>query len=122
MMDVIEDLPTGVVGVAARGKITHDDYEKVLAPMLETAIDANKDKKINFLYVIEGFDGMEMEAMWDDTKLGIRHWRDFERIALVTDVDWIKHATQMFAWMIPAEIKIFPQADIEKARSWVSGV
>ena len=119
MMDVIEDLPAGVVGIAAHGKITHEDYQNVLSPMLETAIDAN-DKKINFLYVIESYDGADMEALWDDTKLGIRHWSDFNRIALVTDVDWIKNTTHMIGWMIPAEIKQFKLADIEVARNWVT--
>ncbi len=125
MMDVIEDLPSGVIGVRAHGKITHDDYEKVLAPMLESALDAqaNQDgtSKISFLYVIEGFDGAEVEAVWDDTKLGIRHWNDFERIALVTDIDWMKNMTKMFAWMIPAEVKVLHLADIEEATKWVSG-
>lgn len=119
MMNVIEDLPAGVVGIAAHGKITHEDYQNVLSPMLETAIDAN-DKKINFLYVIESYDGADMEALWDDTKLGIRHWSDFNRIALVTDVDWIKNTTHMVGWMIPAEIKQFKLADIEAARNWVT--
>lgn len=116
MMEVIEDLPPGVVGIKTHGKITHEDYDKILGPMLETAIESHG--KVAFLYVIEEMAGVELEAMLDDTLLGIRHWNDFERIAVVTDIDWIRNATNMFGWMIPAEVKIFPLADIAQAHDW----
>jgi hypothetical protein len=34
--------------------------------------------------------------LWDDTKFGLAHMLDWERIALVTDVGWMKHAAQFY--------------------------
>ena len=45
---------------------------------------------IKMLYVIgKEFTGFELEALWDDSVFGIRHWHDFTHIALVTDHAWI---------------------------------
>ena len=37
MLSLIEDLPAGVVGIEAGGKVTAEDYEQVLIPAVEAA-------------------------------------------------------------------------------------
>ena len=38
------------------------------------------------LYVIgKDFTGFELEALWDDSVFGIKHWQDFSHVAVVTD-------------------------------------
>jgi hypothetical protein len=31
------------------------------------------------------FTGYELEGLWDDSAFGIKHWREFKRIAVVAD-------------------------------------
>jgi enoyl-[acyl-carrier-protein] reductase (NADH) len=39
---------------------------------------------IRMLYVVgKEFTGFELEALWDDSAFGIKHWHDFSQIALV---------------------------------------
>ena len=45
----------------------------------------------------------------------------WERIALVTDVEWIIHATSVFGWMTPGELKHFPVSQRGDAISWARG-
>jgi len=54
-------------------------------------------KKIRaYIEMADDFAGVEPGALWDDTKFGLSHMLDWQRIALVTDVDWMKHAAQFY--------------------------
>ena len=46
--------------------------------------------------------------MWDDVKWGTSHVRGWGRVALVTDVDWMRHLTKAFSWLAPKGMKVFP--------------
>lgn len=117
-MEIIKDLPDGVVGIAAKGKITHEDYIHNVIPAVEKGLEHHE--KINFLFHISDFDSMELAVMWDDTKFGLSHWTDFSKIALVTDEIWVKNMTAFFAWMIPAEVRVFSLDEADQARAWLA--
>jgi hypothetical protein len=48
----------------------------------------------------------------------IRHW---ERIAIVTDVDWIGNSIKVFGFLIPGEVRLFALAQADQARAWIVG-
>jgi hypothetical protein len=58
-------------------------------------------------------------------KTGLRAWarehRSWRRMALVTDVEWFARSTRAFAWLAPGEVKVFPLAERDEARTWVAG-
>jgi hypothetical protein len=115
-------MPPGTVGFRARGEIEREDYDNVLTPELNRAIDAGE---LRTLYVIEDLDEIEPGALWADSKLGfdlaVRHRHAWVRSAIVTDIHWMAQATRLFAWMIPAEVRVFPLAELEQAKTWVAG-
>ena len=39
----------------------------------------------------------------------------------LTDVDWIKHTSQLFGFLMPGELRIFPLSQIAQARVWAAG-
>jgi hypothetical protein len=45
----------------------------------------------------------------------------WERIAVVTDVDWIRMATKAFGFAMPGEVRVFSNAELGAARDWLSG-
>ena len=53
--------------------------------------------------------------------MGVQHTHARKRIALVTDVEWMRHMTSMFGWMTPGEVKHFPLAARTEAIAWVAG-
>ena len=55
------------------------------------------------------------DAAWEDTKFDLKHLRDFSRIAVVTDVNWVTKTMKIFAPVLPYELKVFPMAEIEEA-------
>jgi len=118
MMRLIPDLPDYVVGVSASGEVDAKDYETVLMPALESAL--KKHKQIRILYQLSPeFTGFTSRAMWDDAKLGLAHWKAWERIAVVTDVHWVSSATQMFAFAMPGLVKVFPNNELAEAEKWI---
>lgn len=122
MIERIEAMPAGTVGFRASGKLTRDDYRQVLEPVLTEAVESGE---IRMLFSLTDFQGLEPGAWFDDVKtglgLGLGHHSAWKRSAIVTDVEWIGKAFQLFAWMTPGQVKVFPELDqLEEAKSWVA--
>lgn len=119
MIQLLTGLPDNVLGAEASGKVTDDDYENVLIPALRAKREAHD--KIRFVYVLgEEFDGWSLGAMWEDAKLGLKDPRAWEKIAIVTDKDWLEHAVKVLGWMIPGEVRVFELDDLDDARKWAA--
>jgi hypothetical protein len=116
---LLEDLPENVLGVEATGKVTQDDYEKILGPAVRDKLAAHE--RIRFVYVVgEDFDGWTAGAMWEDAKLGLKDPKAWEKVAVVTDKDWLKHSVKAFAWMIPGEVRCFQLDQLAAAEDWAA--
>ena len=118
MLNELPDLPAGVIGFEVAGKLQTADYRDVLLPALQKAAAAGE---VRIVIVIPKFDGFSAGAFWEDLKMGVEHWSAWKRIALVTDVDWMIHATSWFGWMTPGEMKHFPMAERSAAIDWARG-
>jgi hypothetical protein len=118
MMRLLSGLPDGVVGIDATGEIDDDDYEDVLRPAVEECL--TRHDKLRLLYVLGSeFEEFEGDAMWEDAKFGASFFTSFERIAVVTDVTWIRRSMKLLGWMIPGEVRHFPVADQAAATAWI---
>lgn len=119
MLTKLIDLPGNVLGIEGTGKVTAEDYQTVLVPALEEKL--REVHKVRLLYVLgEGFDGYTGAAAWEDTKVGLRHLTRFERIAVVTGVDWIRNSIKVFGFALPGEVRVYKNDELQKAREWVS--
>ena len=118
MLKKIEGLPAGVIGVEASGEVTADDYRDVLEPMIQSAHAAGK---IRFLYIYGEDVGITAGGAWHDTKMGMGHFTSFERIAVVTDKDWIENSIKAFGWIMPGEVKVFDDDEKDEAITWLAG-
>ena len=116
MITTLDGLPAGVIGFESTGKIAAADYRDIVVPALEQAAKAGD---VRFIIVIRDFDGMTGGALWQDLKMGIEHLRSWQRIALVTDIHWMRHATDLFGWMTPGETRTFPLDQQDQAIQWV---
>ena len=39
-------------------------------------------------------------------------------MAVVTDVDWLRHSMQMLGWMTPGEARLFSVDELDEAKVW----
>lgn len=122
MIERIEDMPPGTIGFRAVGEVTRDDYRTVLEPALHEAAEAGE---VRMLYVVDSEFAMTAGAVLEDSKagltVGLGHLSAWKRTAIVTDVDWVRHAIALFAWMAPGEVKVFGLGELPLARAWVAG-
>lgn len=119
MIEQIEDLPDNALGFSAKGVVTKADYQTIIIPAVEAKF--SKYAKVRFLYHIgESFTKFESGAIWDDAKIGFRHLTAWDRIAVVTDLDWIRTTVRIFAFLLPGPVRLFQNAEIAEARNWIS--
>lgn len=120
MIEKIEGLPEDVLGFEAKGDVTGDDYERVLVPAIEERL--TEGGKLSLLYVLgDDFGSYSAAAMWDDTKVGMKHLFSWERIAVVTDHDAYRNMIRGFGFTIPADVRVFATAELDAAKAWVAG-
>jgi SpoIIAA-like len=119
MIRVLDEMPEGVIGVEAAGKLRAEDYTNVLGPALADAIKAGNKIRIVLIFTGE-FEGLEPGALWQDIKMGIRDWSAWERIALVTDHAWMRDGLRMFAWAVPGEVRVFAPTERADAIAWAA--
>ena len=120
MIEILEGFPGNVVAVSASGEVTREDYEKVLMPAVEAVI-GSRDKVRIYYELGPGFTRMAAGAAWDDLKLGVAHYLNWEAIAVVTDHDWIRHAVDVFRLIVPGQAKAFRMEESREARDWIVG-
>lgn len=119
MLKAIADLPEGVIGFEAVGKVEASDYSDVLMPAVRALSEQDRDVRI--VLVFARWDGMSAGATWQDLKFGVRNLNRWKRIALVTDLDWMITVMSIFGWMTPGELKRFPLAERDRAIAWAAG-
>ena len=120
MIERIEGMTEGTIGLRATGKLSREDYRDVLEPALAAGIGSGE---LRLLFVLDGFDGLEPGAWIEDAKTGLSAWgRDraaWKRFALVTNVEWVARAMRMFTWMTPGEVLVRDLVGLEEAKAWV---
>ena len=102
----------------AVGKLTHDDYE-VITPMIDRALEGVPKPTIKALIDATELEGWEARAAWDDFRLGLKHGRDFEQIAILGNRRWQQLAAKLGSWFIAGEVRYFEE--LEDALQWLQG-
>ncbi len=115
---MIEGLPDDVLAVQACGIITEHVFETMLVPRLDDML--KRHDRVKLLLVLgPEFQSYSAHAVWDDLKLGLGHLRGISRIAVVSDLAWLRRAIGLFAPLLPAHIRAFPLAGQDAAREWI---
>jgi hypothetical protein len=119
MLERIES-PDTVLAFRAVGTIEKSDYDTVLEPAVHAMLDARDELRV--VYVLgDEFEGYTMGAGWEDTKLGLGHLGKWERLAVVSDRDWVHHTIGALRWMMPGDVEVFPTAELDAAIEWAAG-
>lgn len=118
MIEQLQGFPENVIALAGRGQVTKDDYVSIAIPAVEKAL-ASHDRLRVYYELSADFTGIDADAILEDFKLGMLHLARWERIAMVTDVQWIANAVSLFNFLMPGAMKVFPLKDADQARSWI---
>lgn len=116
MIKTIANMPAGTIGFEAVGKVTDDDYREVLVPAVGAALERGD---VRLLYVLRDEVSYSAGAMWADTKLWAGHLKGWRKVAIVSDADWLEHTVKAFGWLMPGEVKVFDDDDVDDAVEWL---
>lgn len=118
MIELIPDLPPNVVGAVARGRVTSDDYEEVLIPEVEAKM--KRRHRVRFLlFVGPEFEEFTPGALMDDARIAMRNLGHWEKVAIVTDVPWLRSTSRALSLLIPCPVKVYPNTELGIALDWV---
>lgn len=119
MLQRMTDVPAGTIGFEAIGEVEDDDWEQAVEPVLRRAIAEGQKIRLLYLFGTQAED-VEGDAMSADTGFRARHATAFERVAVVSDEDWLRPATRVLSVLVPGKIKAFPVRDLEAAKTWLA--
>ncbi len=118
MIEHLPNFPAGVLAFVCKGRVTKADYDTVLVPAVMQALKSHG--KLRLYYETAGdFTGIDAGAMWEDFKVGMEHLTRWERVAVVTDVEWIGQTMRFFSFLMPGAMKLFPTSEAAQAREWI---
>ena len=116
MIDVKPMPHPGAYEVHISGRVTEDDYEKVLIPALDRAIE--EYERIRVLAILMDAE-FSVGAMLDDADVGLRHWTGFDRCAVVVEPGWLSRLVRGFGPLMPCPVGVFRPGEEDDARRWL---
>jgi SpoIIAA-like len=119
MLRPMTDMPAGTIGFEAIGEVEDDDWEDAVEPVLRREIA--EGRKVRLLYLLgPGTAEVEGDAMKADTGFRARHAASFERVAVVSDEDWMRPALSALSFLLPGKAKGFRVHDLAAAKTWLA--
>jgi hypothetical protein len=118
MLRTMNNMPAGTIGFEALGEIDDDDWEDVVEPILRDEIAHGH--KVRLLYLLgREARGDEGDAVKADAGFRARHASSFERVAVVSDEDWVRPAVSALSFLLPGKARGFPVRDLAAAKAWL---
>lgn len=121
MLKTIPGLPRGIDGIDASGKISKQDYEQVLEPLLDQARRENRQVSLLYCFGPE-FAGFTPQGVWEDLRVGLHSMHLFEACAVVSDSDVLRESVRLLGFLTPCPVRVFRSSDRAEAIQWLSSL
>lgn len=116
MIQIIRTNTDNLIACRIDGKINTEDIERIANYIEDKFV---KNKKLRIYVEVIKLEGISLEALFKDLKLGIKHFSDFDKKAVVTDKKWMKKVAAIADKLFPnIEVKCFSIQEKEKALEW----
>ena len=119
MLRPMTDMPPGTIGFEAVGEVDDDDWEEAVEPVLRREIAGGRKVRLLYLLGAESRD-VDRDAMTADTGFRARHATSFDRVAVVSDEDWLRPAVRGLSFLLPGKAKAFRVHDLPAAKAWLA--
>jgi SpoIIAA-like len=117
VIELIDGLPRNVVGIHIKGRVTQDECRGILMPAIAKSL-RGRDKIRLYYELGSRFPG----SGWDDLDLGFENAACCERIAIVTDIAWVRLTVKAIRFLIPGKIRVFDTIEAAPARAWITAL
>lgn len=117
MIEALTGFPDHVAAFLCSGRVTRREYDTILIPTVMKALESYP--KLRLYYETTPDFTIDPGALWEDFRFGMEHLTRWERFAVVTDVEWIRHALSAFGFLLPGRLEVFERSQADKARKWI---
>ncbi|MEM8731642.1 MAG: STAS/SEC14 domain-containing protein [Pseudomonadota bacterium] len=108
---------TNILDITLSGIISREDYETVLIPAIDHALEEHDG--IRALVRIDDGVDYTMGALSEDTRMGLKHWRGFERLAILGGAGWVSKMATAVSIMMPCPVMHFQPGEGDDALRWL---
>ncbi len=115
-MHTITEGKENIVRFEVTGKLTQDDYDKLIPSWKATIA---RHGKVRLLFAMKDFHGWEPGAAWDDLQFDRKHGAQVERVAMVGGKKWQEWVTKIASWFVGADVRYFDLSKQTEAEKWV---
>jgi hypothetical protein len=119
MLRGMTNMPAGTIGFEAIGEVEDDDWEETVEPVLRQEIAEGRNVRLLYLIGTEAHE-VEGDAMSADAGFRVRHATSFERVAVVSDEDWVRPALRALSVLLPGKARGFRIRDLGEAKAWLA--
>lgn len=106
-----------ILGIRIFDRLTHADYQWFNQAMAE---QVERFGKIHLFLEITDFEGISLNAIWDDLKTGIKYYRQIKKAAITGRSGWLKQAVKIGNFITPGvEMKYFAPKEKDQAIAWL---
>lgn len=113
------DMPAGTIGFEAVGEVEDDDWEQAVEPVLRREIADGRKVRLLYLLGPKARD-VEGDAVRADTGFRARHATSFDRVAVVSDEDWMRPALRALSFLLPGKARGFRVRELAAAKTWLA--
>jgi len=118
MLEVRPESTGKILWLRGAVRLNAKDYREVLTPCLEAVI--REDGKVRLLFELApDFQGWTWGALWQDLKLDLKYWGNFEKVALVGAPFWAVAGIKLFGGFLPGEVRTFRREHLAEAWIWI---
>ena len=117
MITLLENLPDGLVGFKASGKIDANDYKDIILPAIDNYLVSNQEIRMVYQFDDETAT-YTLGGMYEDAKVGLAHIKQWHKVAIVTDKKWLEKSAEVMSKVFPAELRSFHSDEFDKAVEW----
>ncbi|MFT6292929.1 MAG: hypothetical protein ACJAR2_003549 [Ilumatobacter sp.] len=117
VIERINDLPDGCIGMHVVGQFTVDDFATTIEPDVESITEHHSKLRL-ILHLGERFEGFG-EGAWGELTDEIRHIH-FHRGAIVTDDRHISGAINVLKWTLHGHVRTFQNHELDQAIHWAA--
>jgi hypothetical protein len=116
MIAALETASPKIIAFRLSGKLHDEDYRSFV-PAVDSAVAS--EGKVRLFAQFEDFHGWDLYAAWDDFKFGLKHYSDFERIAMVGERRWEAWLATLCKPFTKAKVKYFHGSEVDAAWKWL---
>ena len=119
MMELMTGYPPDIFAAIWHDPAFPEDKRADLPSHKRDAMAGPHDVRVLAKYA-RGATPVTKTELIEQSVMGMGSWRDFGRVAVITDERWMRQAVQFFAPFFHGPVRVFSNAQANDARIWVN--